>query len=77
MTREQAQELIEKHAAQLSEHFSSIQIVGTVLLPDGGTGWHAAGMGDWYARKAACQEFVERDQAQTVARTIKEVEDEP
>lgn len=76
MTSEQAQAILEKMTSQLAEHFSSIQIVGTALQPDGGTTWHAAGSGDWYARKAACQEFIERDQAQTVARTIKDVEGE-
>jgi hypothetical protein len=73
MTRDEAHALLDSTAARLSEHFTSVQIVATQILPAGSTVWHASGNGDWYARKAACQEFVERDQANTVALTIKDV----
>ncbi|MEO6569460.1 MAG: hypothetical protein ABIO94_11910 [Opitutaceae bacterium] len=73
MTHDEAHALLDSTAAKLSEYFSSVQIVATQILPAGSTQWHAAGNGDWYARKAACQEFVERDQAATVAQTIRDV----
>ena len=75
MTYQKAKELLDKTTAILSEHFSSVQIVATELCEDGSTHWHCSGSGDWYARKAACEEFIERDQAQTLAQIQKNLND--
>ena len=76
MTPDETGEYLERIAATLSEQFTSVQIVATRLRPDGSTEWYGRGSGDWYARKAACEEFVERDQARTVACSIKQVNDQ-
>lgn len=70
MTHEEAQRLVDSCAAKLSEHFGSVQILTSRLLPNGKTAAEFSGSGDWYARKSLCQEFVERDQADTIARSI-------
>ena len=70
MNAPEAQRILDAAAAQLSEHFGAVQIVASRLLPSGATQATMSGQGDWYARKALCQEFVERDQAVTVARAI-------
>jgi len=43
-------EMLQRHAVQLSEHFSSVQIVATKVEPNGSTGDYAAGSGDLHAR---------------------------
>lgn len=73
MTPEEANSFLERTISNLSEHFDSVQIVATRLRPDGQTEWHGRGSGNWFSRKAACMEFVERDQAQTIARSIQQV----
>lgn len=61
--------LLEKVARQLSEHFDAVQIVAS--RTDGGLTYGTSrGAGNWYARRAMCQEFVEKDQAQTFAREM-------
>ena len=76
MTPDETGEYLERITATLSEQFTSVQIVVTRLRHDGSTEWYGSGSGDWYARKAACEEFVERDQARTVAASIKQVNDQ-
>lgn len=70
MTEDEAYKIIDAAAARLSEHFGSVQIVTSRLLPNGSTAATMSGYGDWFARRALCQTFVERDQADTLARTI-------
>jgi hypothetical protein len=70
MTDEQRTKIIDAAAARLSEFFGSVQIVASAVLPDGTTRGFRAGNGDFYARRALCQEFVELDQADTMARKI-------
>ena len=41
---------IDRLCAQLSEHASSVQVVGTVVNPDGSTSRFAHGYGDLHAR---------------------------
>lgn len=67
-----AQTMLDAAATRLSEHFSSVQIVTSRLMPDGTTEATFAGSGDWYARKALCMAFVESDQAYTIARAIQD-----
>lgn len=58
---------LEKVVAMLSEHYDAIQIVASELLSNGSTRSIRRGSGNWYARRALCQEFVEMDQAQVMA----------
>ena len=70
MTADKLQALLDSHAAALSEHLGAVQIVASSVMPDGSTqGWRA-GNGDWYARRALCQEFVELDQAELLSRRL-------
>lgn len=62
--------IMEKAVTMLSEHFDSIQIVGSELLPNGSTKGTHRGSGNWYARRALCQEFIEMDQANTMAKQL-------
>lgn len=43
-------QLARRHAVQLSEHFSSVQIITTFLEPDGNTMYITEGSGDMMAR---------------------------
>lgn len=63
--------MLDAAAARLSEFFGSVQIVASVVLSDGRTQGFRSGNGDFYARRALCQEFVELDQADTLSRKIK------
>ncbi len=58
--RDRLQELLERHSTQLSEHFSSVQIIGTWLTPDGGTFRFRAGSGDLYARIGAVKTWLKQ-----------------
>ena len=69
---EKKYELIRSAVSVLSEHFGAVQIVASELLPDGRTLGYRLGSGDFYARRALCQEFVEMDQASTMALKINE-----
>jgi hypothetical protein len=55
--RDQLVRELERHAAQLSETFDSVQIICTKDMADG-TGSYRAGTGNWYARVASCEEFI-------------------
>jgi hypothetical protein len=70
MNLAEAQALLDSTTAKLSEHFGSVQIVASIVEPNGGTRSYRSGSGDWYARRALCQEFVELDQADTMARKL-------
>jgi len=71
MTDKECEEFMERMASQLAEYFDAVQIIGSRLDSAGCTRCTMKGAGNWYARKAMCQEFVERDQARTVADAIK------
>ncbi len=43
-------DMIRRHSVQLSEHLSSVQINGTILMPDGTTSMFSYGLGDLTAR---------------------------
>lgn len=43
-------DMLQSHANQLSEHFSSVQIAATKVNPNGSTSDFAAGSGDLHAR---------------------------
>lgn len=47
-----------RHAVQLSEHFTSVQIVTTHLEPEGGTMYICEGQGDILARIKAAEVWV-------------------
>lgn len=64
---------VDKALRVLTEHFDAIQFVGTFVDDNGQTHLLTRGMGNWYARVGAIQEFLERDQAQTTANAIGEV----
>lgn len=76
MKQQELEALLAKTVAELAEHFDAIQIVGSVLLPSGDTACCSRGSGNWYARKAMCQELVERDQARTIEQERRIVDDQ-
>lgn len=67
MTQEEANKMLDRTLSQLSEHFDCVQIVASTLEPDGSTRPYVRGTGNWFARRALCQYFIERDQADTQA----------
>lgn len=69
MTPTELETLMEEYVLKLGEHFDAVQIVACTVEGEG-TRCLKRGSGNWYARKAMCQEFVERDQAVTVAEAI-------
>lgn len=70
MTAEDRNRIIGRALADLHEHFDAVQIVASVVHDDGVTTSHHGGRGNWYARRALCQEFCEVDQCRTLAREI-------
>jgi len=64
---------VDKALETLTEFFDAIQVIGTFVDDDGQTHCLSRGVGNWYARVGATQEFLERDQAQTTANAIGEV----
>ena len=53
--------------SKLGEHFDAIQILGTYMADDGTTHRVTRGKGNWYARQGVAREFLEMDEAQTMA----------
>lgn len=70
MTPEQADALLAKIAINLGEHFDCVQIVASRVEANGDTRSFMRGTGNWFARRALYQHFIERDQADTTARTL-------
>lgn len=64
MTREQAVELLNTHAARLSEHFDSVVILASYMEADGTWAAIASGEGNWYARVGLCHQFLENARAE-------------
>ena len=58
---EHLQELVSRHAAMLAEHFSSVQIICTNLECDGRTRTFSYGHGDYYARKGAAKDWLDKE----------------
>ena len=65
--------LVDQALEVLSEHFDSIQVVGTFLDDGQMTHCLTRGTGNWYSRVGAVREFLDRDQAQTTAHAIGQV----
>ena len=79
MTREQAVELLNAHAARLSEHFDAVLILASYMETDGTWAAIQAGEGNWYARQGMAARFVEQPRAEDIANEIarsREDEDE-
>lgn len=76
MTRTQAKWLLEDTAQRLGERFASVQIHASWMHEkedgqrNGQTSSAHGGCGDWYARKALCEEFIESDQQTSLAREV-------
>jgi hypothetical protein len=73
MDLDEAQVVLDKVAAQLSEHFDAVQIMVTWLGPDGGTLMESRGRGNWFARMGMAQEMVTNSASQNSALHLKEV----
>ena len=75
MKYEDAKQMIEAIASQLSEHFEAVQILASFPC-DGGNSTGTAtqgvfsGRGNWYARQGMAHEFIERDKAREIAVAI-------
>jgi hypothetical protein len=76
MTREQAVEMLNSHAAKLSEHFDAVLILASYLEPDGTTAAVAAGQGNWYARVGMAHKFVEKSRAEDLVEELSRQEDD-
>lgn len=55
---QQLSDALKRHADQLSEFFTSVQIVCTSLEPDGATRRFEKGSGDYYARMGAVRDWL-------------------
>ena len=67
-------EYCRKIASQLSEHMNSVQVVGTILHPDGTTSSFRCGSGDLLARMKASETWLGR--AYNAMEIAEEEEDE-
>lgn len=69
MTNAEAEELIQRTAAQLGEHFDAVQIMVS-WNQDCTTAAAYRGVGNWYARQGMAHEFINTDQAQIQGREV-------
>lgn len=53
----ESQRILNAHALQLSEHFDSVQIIATAILPSGVTIRQHSGSGNAYARLKAVEKW--------------------
>lgn len=74
----EANRLLEEMAARLGEHFDAVQILVS-WNEYGLTNCAKRGVGNWYARQGMAQEFIDQDQAQTLARevSLSQLRDDP
>jgi len=71
MTHEEAENIAEKAAAELGEHFDAVQILIT-WNEEGRSICVKRGAGNWYARQGMAHEFINSDIAQDAAIQIAE-----
>lgn len=82
MTTEEAQEMIDRAAVALAEHFDAVFIVVSREFPQEKpddpkyTQMRSVGRGNWFAQCGMLREVLERDQAQLIAANVKPAEDE-
>lgn len=77
MTNDEGKKALEKAALALYEQgFDSVQVLAT-WVEGGYTHYVNSGAGNFYARRAMCQQFVESDVAQDAANKIAEALDKP
>lgn len=76
MTRDQAVELLNAHAARLSEHFDAIVILASYKESDGTWAAIASGEGNHYSRVGMALQFVESTKAESLAQELLRREDE-
>lgn len=74
MTQEEAEIYIQKVATELGEHFDAVQILVS-WNEESSTMMEASGAGNWYARQGMAREFLNKDQAQTIAHEAKLMRD--
>lgn len=77
MTTPDLNELLARTAAQLGEHFSSVQILASGPAEGGGTRAFKYGVGDWYARQGLAHKFIELEQAEELSHQIASKIDPP
>lgn len=65
MTDPQRIQALDRAAVRIGEVCPNAQILASWQLPDGSTQGYAVGMGDWYARQALAQSFIDGDKART------------
>lgn len=63
------QEQVEVLAAKLAENWEGVQILVSRVEPDG-TGRYFFGLGNWYTRQGMAQDFINSEDARTVATEI-------
>ena len=71
MNRDEAINLLNDHAARLSEHFDAVLILASYLEPDGTTTAVAGGQGNYYARQGMAAQFIDRAKAEGLVDEIK------
>lgn len=64
---------VDKALDVLMEHYDALQIVGTYVDDRGQTVLLSRGRGNWYARRGAMSEVLDRELAETTAGAIGDV----
>ena len=65
MSQEEEAKILERHAAQLSEHFESVRIIATTQR-DGTTSLFSSGAGNFYAQTGSVREWLARQDEHTL-----------
>jgi hypothetical protein len=72
MTPSQKEEIVQKAATALSEHFDCVQILVSSVTPQNSTESIFRGSGNWFARQGMAKDFMNRDSSDTRAYYIAE-----
>jgi hypothetical protein len=66
-------EIMEKFCAQLAEHFDSVQILASSVMPSGRTEFWEQGSGNIFTRRAMVDHYADCEAAETIAESTKKV----
>ena len=74
--QEAVNQILDQFLPKLMEHCDCVQVLVSFPSETGGTAHNFQGRGNWFARQGMAQEFVNMDQAQTLAHEIAKTEED-
>ena len=75
MTQTEELAFLERHCADIGEHFDTVQIFATRFDPEVGTSNASYGSGNWFARRGQVQDWLVKKNEETCINTRRAQED--